>query len=376
MPTLETTVNGLKLPNPFVIASGPPGTNANVICKALDEGWGAVICKTISLDASKVTNVQPRYARLRSRNTGEIYGWENIELISDRSFDTWTDDFKRIKDTHPQGVLIASIMEENNKHAWQEIVGRCEEAGVDAFELNMSCPHGLPERKMGAAMGENPDILGEVCGWVMEVAKCPVWAKMTPNVTRIEDPTRASLRAGCDGISAINTIRSVLGIDLETLRPEPQVEGYTTPGGYSCQAVKPVALCMCMEVATVIRNDFPDRTLSGVGGIETGDDAAEFILLGSDTVQVCTGVMKFGYGLVKKMRDELLAFMAKHKFERLSEFKGHSLQYFTTHTELVRLQAEARAARKAEHKQKKMIQADTEWDGDSFVNQSDALSSG
>jgi dihydropyrimidine dehydrogenase (NADP+)/dihydropyrimidine dehydrogenase (NAD+) subunit PreA len=375
MPTLKTTVNGLNLPNPFVIGSGPPGTNANVICKALEEGWGAVICKTVSLDAGKVVNVQPRYARLRSRESGEIYGWENIELISDRSFDTWIKEFKEVKDRFPDGVLIASIMEEYNRDAWHEIVQRCQDAGVDAFELNMSCPHGLPERKMGAAMGENPDILEEVCGWVMEVAKKPVWAKMTPNVTHIEDPTRASLRAGCDGIAAINTIRSVLGVDLDTLRPEPTVEGYTTPGGYSCQAVMPIALRMCMEIAKVIQNEFPGRTLSGIGGIETGNDAAQFILLGCDTVQVCTGVMKFGYPIVKPMQEQLLAFMEKHNFNNLADFKGHSVQFFTTHAELVKRQTEARAAKKAEHA-KKMIKSDAEWQGEDFVKQTDALARG
>jgi len=376
MPTLETTVNGLKLPNPFVIGSGPPGTNANVIGKAFDEGWGAVICKTVSLDASKVVNVQPRYARLRSRESSEIYGWENIELISDRPFDTWIKEFHEVKTKHPSGVLIASIMEEYNRDAWHEIVERCQEAGVDALELNMSCPHGLPERKMGAAMGENPDILAEVCGWVMEVAKIPVWAKMTPNVTHIEDPTRAALRAGCDGISAINTIRCVMGVDLETLRPEPTVEGYTTPGGYSCQAVMPIALRMCMEVAQVIKQEFPGRTLSGIGGIETGDDAAQFILLGCDTVQVCTGVMKFGYDIVRPMQEQMLAFMERHNFNRLEDFRGHSLQYFTTHHELVERQTAARAAKKAEHARQKMIRADAEWDGDDFVQQSDALARG
>jgi dihydroorotate dehydrogenase subfamily 1 len=376
MPTLETNVNGLKLPNPFVIGSGPPGTNANVICKALSEGWGAVICKTVSLDARKVVNVQPRYARLRSRESGEIYGWENIELISDRSFETWIEEFKEVKDKFPDGILIASIMEEYNRDAWHEVTERCQDAGCDAFELNMSCPHGLPERKMGAAMGENPDILEEVCGWVMEVAKKPVWAKMTPNVTHIEDPTRASLRAGCDGISAINTIRSVLGVDLDTLRPEPTVEGYTTPGGYSCQAVMPIALRMCMEIAKVIQNEFPGKTLSGIGGIETGNDAAQFILLGCDTVQVCTGVMKFGYPIIREMNEQLLAFMEKHKFERLADFKGHSLQYFTTHADLVSRQAQARAAKKAEHERKKTIRSDAEWEGDDFVKQTDALARG
>jgi dihydroorotate dehydrogenase subfamily 1 len=376
MPTLATTVDGLKLPNPFVIGSGPPGTNGKVIGRAFDDGWGAVICKTVSLDASKVVNVQPRYGRLRSRETGEIYGWENIELISDRSFETWIDEFKKLKDSHPDGVLIASIMEEYNKDAWQEIVGRCEEAGVDSFELNMSCPHGMPERRMGAAVGEDPVALEEVCQWVMAVATKPVWAKMTPNVTHIEDPARAAFRAGCQGVSAINTIRSVIGVDLDTLRPEPNVEGYTTPGGYSCQAVRPIALRMCMEISKVIEKEFPGRTLSGLGGVETGEDAAQFILLGSSTVQVCTGVMKFGYDCVGPMKDQLLAFMEKHKFETLDDFRGKSLPYFTTHSDLVKRQAEAREAKKAEADKKKMIKGDAEWSGDDFVDQSDALARG
>ncbi len=313
MTDLSVTVDGLKLPNPFVIGSGPPGTNANVIGKAFDEGWGAVICKTVSLEADKVINVQPRYGRLRARESNEIIGWENIELISDRPFATWIDEFKQVKDAYPERILIASIMEEYRKDAWVEIVERCQAAGVDAFELNFSCPHGLPERKMGSAMGEDPQILAEVAGWVMSAAKVPVWAKMTPNVTRIEEPARAALHAGCHGLSAINTIRSVIGVNLETLRPEPTIEGYTTPGGYSCQAVMPVALRMCMEIATVIRDEYPGRTLSGIGGVETGNDAAQFILLGCDTVQVCTGVMKRGYRLVHQMCDELAAFMEKHR---------------------------------------------------------------
>ncbi len=372
MPTLATTVDGLKLPNPFVIGSGPPGTNMNVINRAFKEGWGAVIAKTVSLDAGKVINVTPRYAKLYSEDRKEVIGWENIELISDRKFSIWLDEFKKIKDQHPDGCLIASIMEEYSKDAWFEIVQKCEEAGVDAFECNFSCPHGLPERKMGAAMGQVPEILEEVCGWVMAAAKKPVWAKMTPNVTRITDPSRASLRAGCNGLAAINTIRSVMGVNLDTLRPEPTVEGFTTPGGYSSKAVRPIALRMVMEIATMIRAEFPGRSLSGIGGIETGGDAAQFILLGADTVQVCTGVMKFGYECVKRMCDELLAFMEKHKFETLADFKGKSLDYFTTHAELVRMQGERKAAQKAAE-EKKVVKADSEWSGDEFVKQSDAL---
>ncbi len=373
MPTLASTVDGLSLPNPFIIGSGPPGTNLNVIAKAFKEGWGAVIAKTVSLDASKVVNVSPRYGKLMANDSKEVIGWENIELISDRPFHLWIEEFKKCKDMFPQGVLIASIMEEYNKDAWIEIVERCQDAGVDAFELNFSCPHGLPERKMGAAMGQCPEVLEEVCSWVKGAAKKPVWAKMTPNITHIEDPSRAALRGGATGIAAINTIRSVIGVNLDTLRPEPSVEGYTTPGGYSSKAVRPIALRMVMEIATMIRKEFPGKTLSGIGGVENGNDAAQFILLGADTVQVCTGVMKFGYEMVKPMQEELLAFMEKHKFETLADFKGKSLDYFTTHADLVSKQTTRKAAQKAAAAGK-AVKSDGEWRGDDFVKQSDALS--
>lgn len=378
MPTLATSVDGLNLPNPFIIGSGPPGTNLSVISRAFREGWGAVIAKTVSLDASKVINVTPRYAKLHATN-GEVIGWENIELISDRPFTIWLDEFKKCKDLHPEGVLLASVMEEYRKDAWVEIIQRCEAAGVDGFELNFSCPHGLPERKMGSAMGQDPEILEEVCGWVKAATNKPVWAKMTPNITHIEDPSRAAFRGGATGISAINTIRSVMGVNLDTLRPEPTVEGFTTPGGYSSRAVKPIALRMVMEIATMVRAEFPGRSLSGLGGIESGEDAAQFILLGADTVQVCTGVMKAGYECVRPMCDQLLAFMAKHKFETLADFKGKSIEYFTTHADLVQRQAKRKAAQKAAAAAptaKKTVGSDGEWSGDEFVKQSDALARG
>ncbi|MEZ6243264.1 MAG: NAD-dependent dihydropyrimidine dehydrogenase subunit PreA [Phycisphaerales bacterium] len=388
MGDLRVNVNGLELPNPFVIGSGPPGTNANVIRKAFDEGWGAVIAKTISLDASKVVNVAPRYARMRAAETREVIGWENIELISDRPMDVWEEEFKAIKDSHPEGVLIASIMEEYRKDAWVEIVERCEACGVDAFELNFSCPHGLPERKMGAAMGQDPEILEEVCTWVNGAATKPVWAKMTPNITHIEEPARAALRAGCEGVSAINTILSVMGVDLKTLRPEPTVEGYTVPGGYSCKAVRPIALRMVMELGTMmfgggsgkpipdngelpIKGEFSDRSLSAIGGVETGEDAAQFILLGAHTVQVCTGVMIHGYKLASTLCEGLSAFMDQHGFETIEGFRGQSLRYFTTHADLVKRQAAAKAAERNE--KAGIITKDTAWEGDKFVEQSDKL---
>src|SRR5947209_8922874 len=249
-PSLKTTVNGIEFENPFLLGSGPPGTNARVIAKSFDLGWGGVVCKTISLDSSKVINTAPRYAKLKAlENDKIVVGFENIELISDRPFDTWLDELRQLKKNYPRHILIASVMEEYRREAWHEIVRRVQETGVDGFELNLSCPHGLPERKMGMAMGENPELVNEVCGWVKEVATIPVWAKMTPNVGHVTDPAGAAIKAGVDGISAINTILSIIGIDMKTLRPMPTVEGYTVPGGYSGQAVRPIALRQVMEIA-------------------------------------------------------------------------------------------------------------------------------
>ena len=369
-PDLSVTVNGLKFPNPFVIGSGPPGTNYTVMKKAFDEGWGGVIAKTVSLNADLVKNVTPRYAKLKSEDGNEVIGWQNIELISDRSFEVMLAEFKQLKEEYPDRILIASIMDEYKKENWVEIVKRCEEVGVDAFEINFSCPHGMPERKMGAAMGQDCSVLDEVCGWVNEVATVPVWAKMTPNITDITEPARVCLEKNMDGIAAINTIMSIMGVNLDTLAPEPCVEGYSTPGGYSYKAVRPIALAKCMAIAQMIKKDFPDRTLSGIGGVDTGGHAAEFILLGSDTVQVCTGVMIHGYPLVQNLCAELQEFMGKHGFESIAEFKGMSLDYFTTHTDLVARQKEAIEKKK---KAKVGIESDDKWTGEGFVAETESM---
>uniref|UniRef100_A0A0D6R2U6 dihydropyrimidine dehydrogenase (NADP(+)) n=1 Tax=Araucaria cunninghamii TaxID=56994 RepID=A0A0D6R2U6_ARACU len=375
-PDLSVKVNGLEMPNPFVIGSGPPGTNYTVMKKAFDEGWGAVIAKTVSLDSSKVINVTPRYARLRAGSNGsakgEVIGWQNIELISDRPLETMLKEFKQLKKEYPDRILIASIMEEYDKAAWQELIERVEETGVDALEINFSCPHGMPERKMGAAVGQDCGLLEEVCGWINEKATVPVWAKMTPNITDITEPSRVALQSGCEGVAAINTIMSVMGINMDSLRPEPCVEGYSTPGGYSSKAVHPIALAKVMSIAQMMKSEFPDPnlSLSGIGGVETGNHAAEFILLGANTVQVCTGVMMHGYGLVKNLCSELKDFMAKHNFSSIEDFRGTSLQYFTTHTDLVRRQQEAIQLRKAI---RKGLASDKDWTGDGFVKETETM---
>ena len=345
--SLATTVNGIAFENPFLLASGPPGTNGKVIAKSFDLGWGGMVIKTISLDASKVVNTAPRYGKLRSRESNEVLGFENIELISDRPFEIWLDELRQLKKNYPKHVLIASIMEEYRREAWHEIVRRTQETGVDAFELNLSCPHGLPERKMGMAMGEDPALVKEVTGWVKEVSTIPVWAKMTPNVGSVTAPARAAIEAGADGISAINTILSVIGVDLKTLRPMPTVEGYAVPGGYSGQAIRPIALRQVMEIARA----FPRTPVSGMGGIETGADAAQFFLLGAHTVQICTGAMLRGYEIISELKADLEKFLADHQLGSIAEAVGRSLPYFTTHADLVSRQKaskENRANRDAE----------------------------
>lgn len=362
-PDLSVTSNGQRFPNPFIIGSGPPGTNYAVMKRALDEGWGGVICKTLVLDDNSITNVNPRYAQWR--HEGTIMGWENIELVSDRPFLTMLEELKRLREEYPDRKIIASIMEKHDRASWEEIVDRVEATGVDGFEVNFSCPHGLPESGMGSAMGQVPELVKEVSQWITQKTDLPVWGKMTPNITDITRPAKAALEGGCAGITAINTISSVMGIDLETLRPQPTVEGYSTPGGYSYKAVKPIALAHVQKCAKLIQDEFQgDRSLSGLGGIETGSDAAEFILLGSDTVQSCTGVMIHGYGFIKTLCAGLQDFMKKHNFESVEEFKGAALPYFTTHADLVERQRKANEIKKA----KKFV-TDADWSAEEFTNE-------
>ncbi len=356
MADLSIDVNGIRFPNPFVLASGPPGTNGTVIKRSFGLGWGGIICKTMSLDSSKVINVVPRYGRVKSREHGEVIGFQNIELISDMDFDTWLVELADCKAAYPDRPLFASIMEEYRKEAWQEITERCQATGIDGFELNFSCPHGLPERKMGAAMGQAPEIVEEVTGWVKEVSKVPVWAKMTPNITDPAIPAAAAVRGGADGISAINTILSISGINLDTLRPMPTVEGYSEPGGYSCQAVRPIALRHVMHIG----RSCPGVAVSGMGGVECAEDAVQFILLGARTVQVCTGAMLHGYEIIEQLCEGLSAFMDDKGFKTVDEFCGKSLQYFTTHADLVARQAAARTAKKEAGR----ASHDTMWKGD------------
>ncbi len=363
MADLSIEVNGIRFPNPFVLASGPPGTNGKVIKRSFELGWGGIVCKTISLDHSKVHNTVPRYGKLTDPNDKKkVIGFQNIELISDRPFELWLEELAECKQAYPDNVLIASIMEEYERDKWIEIVERTQACGVDALELNLSCPHGMPERKMGAAMGQDPEIVEEVTGWAKGVAKVPVWAKLTPNITDPAIPAQAAVRGGADGLAAINTILCTIGVNLKTLRPMPTVEGYTVPGGYSGKAVMPIALRHVMEIGRAC----PGTPVSGMGGIETAEDAAQFILLGASTVQICTGAMLHGYEIIKDLCQGLEAFLESHNFASTADAVGQSLPYFSTHADLVERQRQAKRDKAGQ------AQRDDMWKGD-IASETDSL---
>ena len=364
MTDLSIDVCGIRYPNPFVLASGPPGTNGKVIQRSFELGWGGIVCKTISLESDKVINCVPRYGKLKNRkDRQEVIGFQNIELISDRPFEVWLKELRECKEAYPDHVLIASIMEEYRKDAWVEIVERTQETGVDAFELNLSCPHGLPERKMGAAMGQDPEIVEEVTAWAKEASSIPVYAKMTPNITDPAIPARAAIDGGADGISAINTILCIIGINLDSHRPMPTVEGYSEPGGYSGQAVRPIALRQVMEIARACEG----KAISGMGGVETAEDAIQFLLLGSHTVQVCTGAMLQGYEMIHDLCDGLAAYMEKQGVSKVEELVGLSLPYFTTHADLVLRQQEAKREKAGQSNRDSMWQGDISKETDTLV---------
>ncbi|MBI2519250.1 MAG: NAD-dependent dihydropyrimidine dehydrogenase subunit PreA [Bdellovibrio sp.] len=364
---LSIKVNGINFENPFVIGSGPPGTNRATISKAFKEGWGGVVAKTISLDGSAVKNVAPRYGKLYARESGDVIGFQNIELISDRALDEWLKDFEAVKKEYPRKVLIASLMEAYDKSAWQRLTRTVCQTGVDALELNFSCPHGMPEKKMGSAMGQCPEVVKEVTRWVKEVSPVPVWAKMTPNIMDISVPSLEAIAGGADGISLINTILAVIGIDLKTLRPLPTVSGHSIPGGYSGQAIRPIALRHVLDLARALKTTKQEHiTMSGIGGVECGKDALEFILMGCHTVQSCTAPMLQGFGMVEEMITTTQNFMQEHGFNSIEQFRGHSLSFFTTHAHLVEL--------KQGKFEKGQVARDTEWSGDEIAKQTRNMS--
>jgi dihydropyrimidine dehydrogenase (NAD+) subunit PreA len=322
---LSVRFAGLELMNPFMLASAPPAATGEMIRRAFEAGWAGAVTKTIALEPAE--DVEPRLARLAVGS--RTIGLENIELISQRDLEAWVKDIEAIKRQYPDHILFASLMAAVVRDEWHALIKRVEEAGVDGLELNFGCPHGMPEKGMGSVQGQDPAIASQITRWAKEVATVPVMVKLTPNVTDIVQIGKACEEAGADAISAINTVSVLIGIDLDHLEPLPSVAGTSAFGGYSGPAVKPVGLRCIAQLAK--ETTVP---LSGIGGVGSWQDAAEYIVVGASAVQVCTAVMFGGYKIVEKMKKGLSAYMDEKGFESVAQMRGHLLPKITAHEEL------------------------------------------
>ncbi|MBR1915746.1 MAG: NAD-dependent dihydropyrimidine dehydrogenase subunit PreA [Alphaproteobacteria bacterium] len=327
MATLKTKVLGIDFENPFILASAPPTSRIEGIDKAFMLGWGGAVFKTITPDNLEMVEASPCYAAWKIGN--KICGFENIELLSHLTIQQWLEGIRYLRRKYPTKVQIASIMAPVIKEEWQNLVRTFNHSEIDAFELNFSCPHGMPEKGIGMAIGTNPEISAMITKWVMEVAQKPVFVKLSPNVTSIAEIVKAVEKAGADGFAAINTVQSLMGIDLDTFEPMPNVNGKTTYGGYSGMAIKPIGL-RC--VAQIRQNS--KLPILGLGGISDWHDAAEYICVGADVVQVCTEVMINGYNIIDSMKKGLLSYLENKGINSVAELKNRAVDNLSTHKAL------------------------------------------
>ncbi|HAN66659.1 MAG TPA: NAD-dependent dihydropyrimidine dehydrogenase subunit PreA [Chitinophagaceae bacterium] len=323
MPSLQSNFLGIQSPNPFWLASAPPTDKKINVLRAFEAGWGGVVWKTLG---SQVKNVSSRYSALYNANK-RLLGFNNIELISDRPLDINLREIEECIKLFPDRAMIVSLMADNNRESWHELIKKVEDTGAHGFELNFGCPHGMTERGMGAAVGQDPEIARMVVEWVMEKATIPVITKLTPNVHSVVHTGQAVVEAGTHGLSLINTIQSITGVDLDTFVPNPYVAGKSVYGGYCGPAVKPIALKMLTSIAqNPVTNKVP---ISGIGGVSTWKDAVEFMLLGASNVQVCTAAMNHGFRIVEDMIEGMTNWMEEKGFEKLEDFIGKSVSTIT-----------------------------------------------
>jgi dihydropyrimidine dehydrogenase (NAD+) subunit PreA len=328
VPDLSIDFCGVHAPNPFWLASGPPTNSEYQVRRAFDAGWGGAVWKTLAHEP--IVNVTSRYGAI-DYDGRKVMGLNNIELITDRTLEVNLREIARVKKAHPRHALFVSLMVESNRAAWHDITKKTQDAGADGIELNFGCPHGMSERGMGSAVGQVPDYASMITEWVKEVATIPVMVKLTPNVTDVTAIARAAVNGGADALSLINTLNSIMGVDLDTFAPKPAVRGQGSHGGYCGPAVKPIALHMVSAIAADSHVQVP---ISGIGGIQAWQDAVEFLLLGAGSVQVCTAVMHYGFRLVEHLSSGLEGWMRDKGFQTVHEFVGRSVPPIKTWGEL------------------------------------------
>ena len=320
MADLTTNFLGITSPNPFWLASAPPTDKEYNVRRAYEAGWGGVVWKTLGSEGPPVVNVSgPRYGAIWGADR-RLLGLNNIELITDRPLQTNLEEITRVKKDYPDRALIVSLMVPCHEESWKAILPMVEETGADGIELNFGCPHGMAERGMGAAVGQVPEYIQMVTEWCKKYYSKPVIVKLTPNITDIRNPARAAKAGGADAVSLINTINSITSVDLDLMAPQPTIGGKGTHGGYCGPAVKPIAMNMVAEIARDPQT--AGLPISGIGGVTTWRDAAEFMALGAGNVQVCTAAMTYGFKVVQEMISGLSEWMDDKGYTSTADFIG------------------------------------------------------
>jgi len=327
MADLSTNFVGIKSPNPFWLASAPPTDKAYNVVRAFKAGWGGVVWKTLGEEGPPVVNVNgPRYGAVWGADR-RLLGLNNIELITDRPLEVNLREIKEVKRDWPDRAMVVSIMVPCEEAAWKAILPHVEETGADGIELNFGCPHGMSERGMGAAVGQVPEYIEMVARWCKQYGRMPVIVKLTPNITDVRHAARAAVRGGADAVSLINTINSITSVDLDTMSPEPSIDGKGSHGGYCGPAVKPIALHMVADIAR--DPECHNIPISGIGGVTTWRDAAEFLALGAGNVQVCTAAMTYGFKIVAEMKSGLSQWMDEKGYASVAEVSGRAVPNVT-----------------------------------------------
>ena len=327
MANLTTNFIGIKSPNPYWLASAPPTDKEYNVVRAFKAGWGGVVWKTLGSEGPPIVNVNgPRYGAIWGADR-RLLGLNNIELITDRPLEVNLREIKQVKRDWPDRAMVVSLMVPCDEESWKAILARVEETEADGVELNFGCPHGMSERGMGAAVGQVPEYIEMVTRWVKQHSRMPCIVKLTPNIADIRKPAEAALRGGADAVSLINTINSITSVNLDTFSPEPMIDGKGAHGGYCGPAVKPIALNMVAEIA---RNaDTHGLPISGIGGVTTWRDAAEFLTLGAGNVQVCTAAMTYGFGIIKELTAGLSQYMEEKGFTSVDQLVGRAVPNVT-----------------------------------------------
>jgi dihydropyrimidine dehydrogenase (NAD+) subunit PreA len=353
MAQLTTTFTGLRFENPFLLASAPPTESDSNILRAFDAGWGGVVTKTIGLHPVvnvagpktkflRATPESPHLSMQKKAGTALHSSW-NWELISDKTLDWWVPRIARIKQAHPSRILVASIMagsgSDEELRNWQTLARACQDEGADALELNLSCPH-MDRKDMGSNIGKDQELISIVTQVVCEVARVPVWAKLTPSTTEIVVEARGAFLGGAGAMSSSNTFPSLPLIDPETLEFEMNVDGYVSSGGLGGPAILPLSMAKMADLTRA----FPDKSFSGIGGIAEFAHALNYFLLGCGTVQVCTAAMldhAIGPNVIKELLAGMSATMDEHGWTTLEDFRGLRRDRVVVHSRIRRPDAKA-----------------------------------